>query len=189
VAIDRGEAWTDMQRYKGLIVLLICCAGLSPHSHGQPHGQPFKAEARVTQAVVKNGTMFPVFTEVRNVSAEEQILYIWPCNYRAAWATDNALVRVDTATCMQDSPVIVRLRPGKAYVQDVLVYVDLPRNRGGQKLSFRLGYGTKAAPLKSHPPSGVPIPNYGSKAYLGTSLPWPYIPPIWSDPVTVTVER
>jgi hypothetical protein len=178
-----------MHRFKGLIVLLLWCAAWCPRSHGQPHGQPFKAEARVTQAVVKNGAMFPVVTAVRNVSVKEQIFYIWPCNYKAQWTSDNALVHVGAAICMQDSPVIIRLGPGKTYMQEVFVYVDLLSDRNRGNLTFRLGYGAKATPLKSQPAVGMPIPDYGSKTYLGTWLPWPYIPAIWSNAVTVVVER
>jgi hypothetical protein len=170
-------------------MLLLCLAAWCPRGHGQPEGQPFKAEARVTQAVVKNGKFLPVVTAVRNVSVKEQILYIWPCNYKAQWTSDNAHVHMAGAACLQDSPVIIRLKPGKTYVQEVFVYVDLPTDRNQENLTFRLGYGTKATPLKSQPPVGGPIPDYGSKTYLGTWLPWPYIPPVWSNPVSVVAER
>jgi hypothetical protein len=178
-----------MHTCKGVFTWLLCCMAWCPYSSGQPHGQPFKAEARVTQAVVKNGKFLPVVTAIRNVSAEEQIFYIWPCNYRGVWTTDNALVHMGGAACLQDAPVIIRLKPDKTYEQELFVYVDLPSDRNRGNLSFRLGYGAKATPFKSQPPLAMPIPNYGSKIYLGTWLPWPYIPPIWSNAVTVTVER
>jgi hypothetical protein len=150
---------------------------------------PFKAEVNLTQDVVTRGRMFSVVTAIRNATEEEQIFYTWACSYASGWTTDNPKVQVNPPNCLANTPQIIRLKPGKAFVRPVMVYVDLPSSDKQRTVTFRLGYGTKAPPLKSRIRPGMPIPDYGSRKYLGSWLPWPYIPPIWSNPVTITVTR
>lgn len=131
-------------------------------------GQSFRAEIKLTQTEVGNNETFLVDTAIRNIGTKEQSLEILPCTYPMQWVADNPHVFVDRVSCLKNSRIAVTLKPNEAYEQRVPVHVELkPHADGHKKVTFRLGYGTKTP--------------------MGVWKPWPDIPPIWSNPVTVTV--
>ena len=154
-----------MRRYKdvlsGLVFLLIGCAAF-----GQVPS--FRAEIKVTRTEVENNETFSVITAIRNTGVTEQSLDIWPCTYPGQWIPNNPIVHVNEIACLKNPLVTIRLKPGKAYERTVPVHIELPSHRGRRgKVTFRLGYGTKTP--------------------MGSWKPWPNIPPIWSNPLTVIV--
>jgi hypothetical protein len=141
---------------------LLALLGLP--AYAQAH--PFKTEARLTQAVVRNRTDFPVVTTMRNITGKEQTLITLTCAFPYGWITDNPEVHIDQGACLQSARVFSVLKPAKAYTQTFEVYADLPANRRRQNVTFRLGY-----------PLGGPHPESESN------------PPLWTDPLTITITR
>ena len=127
---------------------------------------PFKAEAQLTRAFVKNRTDFPVVTTMRNITGKRHTFITLICSFPSGWITDNPKVHIDQGSCLQSARVISLLEPGKTYTQTFEVYADLPADRSQQNLTFRLGYPIRGANsnLKSHPL-------------------------VWTNPLTITVTR
>ncbi|MGB9407374.1 MAG: hypothetical protein WCA89_07545 [Terracidiphilus sp.] len=152
-------------------LLLFCIGGLAVY--GQP--SPLKVEIKPAQTVVKNNEVFSVDTTIRNTSSAEQSLQVLYCCYSTQWTADNPLVHVDCAeSCMHNFPHKTKLKPGDAYEKTVLVRVALAAGKGqSETVTFRLGFED---------------PTYGTvTTYRGVSRMW--IPPRWSNAVTVSVTR
>jgi hypothetical protein len=151
------------RHFLSLISLLLVTGSLA---HAQNHR--FNANARLTQAAVKNGTDFPVVTTVRNISGKRQTFEVLSCAFPVGWITGNPRVHIDGGGCLQSARGIIKLQSGKAYTQTFEVYVDLdlPANRNQQEATFRLGYPASGPHLNSKSPQTI-----------------------WSNPVTITVTR
>lgn len=154
-----------MRKYKvWLTSFVLCFAGYAASAQSQP----FKAEIKLMRTEVSNNQTFTVMTAIRNTGTSVQSLYIWPCTYPLQWVADNPAIRVNGVTCAKNSLVTIKLKPGEAYTGALQVHVDLPFNEvKPENVAFRLEYGTTT-------PNGV-------------WKPWPDIPPIWSNAVTVVV--
>ena len=132
--------------------------------------QPFKAELHVSPTQVKLDTPFLVDTAIRNIDKDQQTIEVCPCTYpRRKWVADNQSIRVHDFACLQSTLKRITLKPGQAYKNSVLVEALSSKTGPTRDITFRLGYGTKAA--------------------RGEWKPWPTIPPIWSNAVTVVVDR
>ena len=131
--------------------------------------QEFKAEIHVSPIQVKLDTPFLVDTAIRNIDKDQQTIEICPCTYPSQWVADNQSIRVHDFACLQSTLKRITLKPGQAYKNSFLVEALSSKTGPTRDITFRLGYGTKAA--------------------RGEWKPWPTIPPIWSNAVTVVVDR
>jgi len=131
--------------------------------------QEFKAEIHVSPIQVKPDTPFLVDTAIRNMDKHQQTIEICPCTYPSQWVADNPSIQVHDFACLQSTLKRITLKPGQAYKNSFLVEALSSKTGPTRDITFRLRYGTKAA--------------------QGEWKPWPKIPPIWSNAVTVTVER
>lgn len=138
-------------------------------AYGQ--GSSWKVEIKVRQTAVKSGKDISVFTAVRNTGTSEESLIVFDCSYAWQWKADNPAVRIGGVACLQNVLARIRLRPGEAYEKPLPVHFELAKGgRHHESLTFRLRYQNAATDLESFHIS-------------------PQNPPVWSNPLTITVTE
>lgn len=161
-----------MKKYKVLFsALLFFLVGLTVYGQSSP------IEVKITPArtTVKSNETFSVSTTLLNTSSEDQSPQVLYCCYSIQWTADNPLVHVDCAeSCMHNFPHKARLKPGETYEKTVLVRVTLAAGKDPvERVTFRLGF---------RDPTYETVTTFG-----GVSTGW--IPPRWSNAVTINVTR
>jgi hypothetical protein len=128
-------------------ILLFCFGGLAVFGQSSP----LKAEIVLVKTTVKNNTDFYVKTVLRNTGDSEQSLEVLYCCYSVQWASNNPSVHVDCdEACMNNSPGIIKLKPGQTYEKKVPVHVELrAESKDYELVTFRLGFQPASYRLKT----------------------------------------
>jgi hypothetical protein len=159
-----------LSRSAVLVLVALALCGNSSFSSAHAQSQSFKALITLTQSTVSNNRIFTVMTSVQNTGITEHLLDVWSCSYSDQWIPDSPLIHVDPENCLMNTHGKVRLGPGKSYRRTIRIHTSLTSGPDHPaSVTFRLGF-VQATLVK-----GVaPVP--------GSS-------PLWSNPVTITVNR
>lgn len=135
-------------------------------------GSPLKVEIKTTPKVIPNKQLFTLDITIRNASNTEQVLQTYQCSDADwHWTTDNSTVQVkprEVAGCKKNPLVYIELKPGEACERALPIRISLPAEETKlQTVTFRIGFQPR----------------------LGYNLSTASLPYVWSDPVTISVEK